>query len=102
MLDATHPSAAYFVLFAGMILAYMIAASVLVTRIERRHTAIWTALGRPSVFEGNPLVVLRILRFIFSRRYKETNDIQLGILIWTVRFLLTTTIFLLLWSIQFS
>lgn len=102
MFDPAFSDAAYFVFFAGVILAYMIAVSAVVMRIRERHVALWTALGRPSTWEGNPLTVIRYLGFIFSARHKKTEDILLSFYIWVARFMLILSVFLLLGSIWFK
>jgi len=88
----------------GLIVLYLLGLLVIARRLQRRHFAVWTDLGRPSLLNWSIASSFRLFRYvIFQGSYKSLNDSDMNRLITIERLLcaalLATTI---AWAAYFS
>lgn len=77
-----------FVLVAATII-YLIAVSAMLSKLRRNHVATFRDLGEPSLFTNNTMSNgARVVRFVFSREYKNLNDPDIDRIAGTCRALL--------------
>ena len=62
-------------LLAATTFAYLAAISVMLSKIRNNHVTTFRALGEPSLFANNTISNgARVVRFLFSREYKNLSD----------------------------
>lgn len=59
------------------VIGHVVALGLAWKRLSSEHPAVWSSLGRPSIFNINPSVVLPSKRYLYSSECRSLGDKKL-------------------------